>query len=151
VNDVFSRIQCALSIPRDYWGEARRVIGTADSLDGLLPEFRALPDCLEAATLVAEGAAAWHALVGVVRKEHSDHRGYYYREDIVRAISRLGRVAEDGAYLYLHNFMKKVEHTGLWRKDASVGEWIRLPVGTGVAADLGGISRIAIDPLTAGG
>ncbi len=77
-----------------------------------------------------------------------DHRGYYHREDILKAISRLGRMAKDGAYLYLDNFIKKVERVGLWRKDAAVGEWRRLPAGAGVAVDLEGVGSI---PIEAGG
>jgi hypothetical protein len=75
-----------------------------------------------------------------------EHRGYYYRQDIRKAISQLGQVAKDGAYLFLDNFMRKVEHVGLWRKDASAREWTRLPVGAEVAVDLEGVTSIPIEP-----
>ena len=73
-----------------------------------------------------------------------DHRGYYYRRDMLQAISRLGRVAKDGAYLYLDNFRKRIEYVGLWRKNAAAGEWTRLPMGAGVALDLDGVGSIPI-------
>jgi hypothetical protein len=71
-----------------------------------------------------------------------DHRGYYYRQDILKAISRLGEAAKDGAYLYLDNFRRKVEHIGLWQKNGSAGEWRRLAVGEEFAADLDGVTSI---------
>ncbi len=74
-----------------------------------------------------------------------DHRGYYHRQDILEAMSRLGRAAKDGAYLYLDNFRKKVEHIGLWRKNASAHEWNRLTVGGDFAMDLRGVTSIPID------
>ncbi len=74
-----------------------------------------------------------------------DHRGYYYRQDILAALSRLGRVAKDGTYLYLDNFRKKVEHVGLWRKDAAAGHWARLSVAPDVAMDLEGVTSIPVE------
>jgi len=77
----------------------------------------------------------------------ADHRGYYCREDILKAISRLGQIAKNGAHLYLNNFRKKIEHVGLWRKDGSARVWVRLDPGTNLAADLDGVDSISIDPL----
>ncbi len=74
-----------------------------------------------------------------------DHRGYYYRQDILEAMSRLGKAAKDGAYLYLDNFRKKVEHIGLWRKDASAREWNGLAVGEDFAMNLKGVTSIPIE------
>ena len=78
-----------------------------------------------------------------------DHRGYYYRPDVLAAISRLGAAAKDGTYLYLDSFRKKVEHVGLWRKDAAAGRWARLPVEGDLAADLEGVSSIPIESAAA--
>jgi len=75
-----------------------------------------------------------------------DHRGYYYREDILGAISSLGRKAKPSAYLYLNNFRKKIEHIGLWRKDADARAWTRVPVAGDFATDLAGVGDIPIPP-----
>ena len=42
MTDVSSGIEQALSVRRDYGREASRGIGTAESLDGLLPQLRPL-------------------------------------------------------------------------------------------------------------
>ena len=84
-------------------------------------------------------------IANLLVERSADHRGYYYRQGILAAISRLGTAAKDGAYLYLDNFRKKVEHVGLWRKDAAAGEWTRLPVAGDVAVDLDGVAGIPIE------
>jgi hypothetical protein len=86
-------------------------------------------------------------IANLLVERSDDHRGYYYRQDILDAIARLGRAARDGAYLYLDNFRKKVEHVGLWQKDASASEWTRLPVAEDVAVDLAGVTSIPIESL----
>jgi len=74
----------------------------------------------------------------------ADHRGYYYRDDILQAIRRLGEKAKDGAYLYLDDFLKKTEHIGLWRKSEAAGRWERLPVSGNCREDLEGVTDIRI-------
>jgi hypothetical protein len=76
MNDVVSMVERALSAPHDYWEEARRGLPAAESLEGLLPPSRALPECPEAAALVAEGTAAWRGLLKVVREEPKDTRAF---------------------------------------------------------------------------
>jgi hypothetical protein len=97
--------------------------------------FDPAPDIAEADTI---------RIANLLVERTDDHRGYYYREDILTTLSRLGGVAKDGAYLYLDNFRKKVEHVGLWRKDAAAGHWTRLPVDGDVAQDLEGVTSIPI-------
>jgi hypothetical protein len=91
------------------------------------------------------GEAEIIRIANLLVERSDDHRGYYYRRDILDAMSRLGRAARDGAYLYLDNFRKKVEHVGLWQKDASAGEWTRLPVAGDIAPDLDGVTSIPIE------
>ena len=76
----------------------------------------------------------------------NDHRGYYYRNDILRGMGILGSKAKDGAYLYLDNFRKKTEHVGLWRKNESAGLWERQPVDGDCAVDLAGVEDVPIGP-----
>ena len=71
-----------------------------------------------------------------------DHRGYYYRGDILAAMAQLGRRAKDGARLLLNNFRKKIEHVGHWRNDASSRQWIRIPVCGPFAPDLDDVESI---------
>lgn len=74
-----------------------------------------------------------------------DHRGYYYRKDIISAIAKIGRKAKDGAHLFLDNFRKKIEHVGHWRKDESAQKWVRISVEGNVIPDLDGIGNIPIE------
>lgn len=71
-----------------------------------------------------------------------DHRGYYYRADILAAIAELGRRAKDGAHLLLNNFRKKIEHVGHWVKDEATREWVRIPVAGPFVPDLDGVESI---------
>ena len=57
----------------------------------------------------------------------------------------MGAVAKDGAYLYLNDFRKKIEHVGVWRKDGPSNKWTRLPVAGKFTADLAGVGDIAIE------
>ena len=59
-------------------------------------------------------------------------------------IGGLGVRAKDGAYLLLDNFRKKIERVGIWRKDASVTRWVRLPTGPDVCDVLEGVGDINI-------
>ena len=76
MDEVVSRIEEAMSSSRDYWEGARRGLRTAESLEGLLPASRALPECPEGAALVAQGTAASRALLEVVRQEAEDTRAF---------------------------------------------------------------------------
>jgi hypothetical protein len=73
-----------------------------------------------------------------------DHKGYFFRDEIIKAISGLGNHVKDGAYLVLNNFRKKIEYIGVWRKDASLNTWIRLPASDGINDDLEGVANIDI-------
>jgi len=75
----------------------------------------------------------------------ADHRGYFDREDIVKAIRGIGVRAKDGAYLYVDNFRKKVERVGVWRKDRRAGKWIRQPTPAQLAEALEGVGDIGTE------
>jgi len=85
-------------------------------------------------------------VANVLVEATADHRGYFTRDEIVRAIARLGTHAGDGARLVLDNFRRKIERGGLWRKDAAAGCWRRLHTPAGLPDVLDGIADIPIAP-----
>jgi hypothetical protein len=90
-------------------------------------------------------------VANILVEKTDDHRGYFYREDIIKAIANLGRYAKDGSYLVLNNFRKKMEHVGMWKKELSSNKWIRLSIPDGMKDDLEGIGDIDIVELSANG
>jgi len=80
-----------------------------------------------------------------------EHRGYFYRADMVQAIAQLGIPVKDGAYLFVDSFIQKLERVGKWRKDASSSRWIRLPTPTEIPEVLNGIADIDIPKGTSTG
>jgi len=73
-----------------------------------------------------------------------EHRGYFYRADIVKAIARLGTSVKGGAYLLVDSFTRKIERIGKWKKEAASSKWIRLPISAEIPEVLDGISDIEI-------
>lgn len=77
-----------------------------------------------------------------------DHRGYYSREEILKAVADLGRCVKDGAYLFLDNYQSKIERCGKWQKDSLPVMWRRLPVAMDIPEVLDGVSDIEISQIT---
>jgi len=129
MRDTIRRTTERLASAPDYWAETRRAVVPFESLDGMLPVSRALPDCSLALDLFSDNVRACRAFLRIIQA----------------AIAALGRSAKDGAHLFIDNFRNKVEHVGHWRKDKSRREWVRIPVHGDVVPDLAGIGSIVID------
>ena len=73
-----------------------------------------------------------------------DHRGYFSREEILKALVELGRCVKDGAFLFLDNYRNKIERCGGWQKDSSSARWRRLDLALDTPDVLEGVRDINI-------
>jgi len=72
MRDTIQGIIERLASAPDYWAEARRAVAASESLDGMLPASRALPDCPLALDLVSDNVRACRALLRIIQAEAID-------------------------------------------------------------------------------
>ena len=127
MRDTIQGITERLASAPDYWAEARRAIVPSDSLDGMLPASRALPDCSLALDLVSDNVPACRSLLRIIQAEAVDSHVFKNAVFVL--------MYSDSLFVYRRH----------WRKDESRKEWVRIPVHGDFVADLAGIENIAID------
>jgi len=158
MSNVAANIDALLSSTPDLWQEAAEGLAPGDSLDGVLPSSRALPDLPAAQTLAGGGQPASQALLASMRAEVRDTLVlknalfllmYFDSLFIYRELKALYRAAPEAQQRWIDVACRKVllrclevpadAHTRLTReivRHTSRGRLATTELAVGLAADL---------------